>query len=196
MKNKIFKNNKIKIIAGILKSQVIKIQQNCLLKPTKNIVKETLFNWISNNIKNSKCLDCFAGSGSLGIEAISRSARFVTFIESNVNIVKKLIANLIRLNIYYKAKVIQTNILEWIQKKGHPYDIIFIDPPFNQKIVNIIINYLDKNNWTHNYSLIYIEQLKNKKKLRAPLNWFVYKQKTSGNVLYYLILKDVNKNLK
>lgn len=76
------KNNKIRIIGGFLKNQFISTKNLCNVRPTTNFMKETLFNWLKYDIINANCLDCFAGSGSLGIEAISRYAKKVTFIDS------------------------------------------------------------------------------------------------------------------
>lgn len=75
------KNGKIHIISGKLKGKKIRIKNNLNIRPTTNRIRETIFNWLSGYIKNARCLDCFAGSGALGIEAISRDAKFVTLLE-------------------------------------------------------------------------------------------------------------------
>lgn len=75
------KNGKIYIISGKLKGRKISFSNISNLRPTTNQIRETLFEWLSKYIKNSRCLDCFAGSGALGIEAISRHAAFSTLLE-------------------------------------------------------------------------------------------------------------------
>lgn len=82
MHNSFFKKNgKIYIISGKLKGQKLSFKNNLKIRPTTNRIRETLFSWLSQKIKNARCLDCFSGSGALGIEAISRYASFVTFLE-------------------------------------------------------------------------------------------------------------------
>ncbi|WP_343188238.1 16S rRNA (guanine(966)-N(2))-methyltransferase RsmD [Buchnera aphidicola (Ceratoglyphina bambusae)] len=171
----------MKIIAGKFKSRIIKINKNKKLKPTTNLMKKTLFNWLSNYIKNSKCLDCFSGSAALGIEAISRNAKFVTCLEKNFNIYKNILKNINNLSIK-NIEIINVNSIIWLKKYGKPYDIIFLDPPFKTTIINYIITLLKKNNWTKKNTFIYLEN-QIKKKIFIPKNWKKYKKKTVGQTI-------------
>lgn len=107
---------KIRIISGKLRHRNIITIANKKIRPTKNIIKETIFNWLSNKIINSKCLDCFAGSGSLGIEAISRNAKSVTFLEKNKKILENIKNNIKKLKIK-NVKLINTDTISWLKKK-------------------------------------------------------------------------------
>ncbi|QTM69087.1 16S rRNA (guanine(966)-N(2))-methyltransferase RsmD [Buchnera aphidicola (Hormaphis cornu)] len=182
-------NNTINIISGKFKSRKIKILSYPTLRPTKNIIRETIFNWLSLKINKSRCLDCFAGSGSLGIEAISRNALTVTFIEKNRFIVKLLKNNLNNLNIK-NCTVLHTDILKWLHGQGNPFDIIFIDPPFQKKLLEKIIILLENNHWVKNNTWIYIEQSKTEK-LIMPKHWMLHKKKSSGNVCYQIYICNI-----
>lgn len=149
-----------KIISGKWKGYKIRIPKNSNIRPTLGRIKETLFNWLNLNIKYSNCLDCFSGSGSLGIEALSRKANFVTFLEKCNNHAKNIVNNLTKLNIT-NAKVINIDTIKFLKKRGTPYNIIFIDPPFKKKLVKKTIFFLEKNNWIEKNSYIYIESEKN-----------------------------------
>jgi 16S rRNA (guanine966-N2)-methyltransferase len=139
------KNGKIYIISGKLKGHKIFIKKNIKIRPTTNRIRETIFNWLSKYVNNARCLDCFAGSGALGIEAISRNAKFVTFLEKNKNTVISLKENIKRLNIS-NLEVIHTDTLYWLKKNRKPYDIVFIDPPYKTKLVNQTLFLLEKKN--------------------------------------------------
>ncbi|WMC18825.1 MAG: 16S rRNA (guanine(966)-N(2))-methyltransferase RsmD [Enterobacteriaceae bacterium PSpicST2] len=184
------KKNKINIIDGKWKNRKIIINNNYNLKPTMNIIKKILFNWLKFNIKNSVCLDCFAGSGSLGIEAISRYASKVFFIDNNINIIYQLKKNLKSFNYNnYNNYIININTIKWLNIKSKIcFNIVFLDPPFKKNILNKIIILLEKNKYLADKSLIYIES-KKKHIINLPKNWYIKKIKIIGNVLIRLYLR-------
>ncbi|AYN24477.1 16S rRNA (guanine(966)-N(2))-methyltransferase RsmD [Buchnera aphidicola] len=190
MHNFFLKNNgKIHIISGKLKGKKILIKNNLNIRPTTNRIRETLFNWLSKHIQNARCLDCFAGSGALGIEALSRDAKFVTLLEIEKKTIILLKDNIKRLNIS-NLEVIHTNALNWLKKNKQPYDIIFIDPPYNQKLIDQTIFLLEKKKWVKKKSLIYIEQEK-KNSFIISKNWTLYKKKTTNRIACYLYVFNV-----
>ncbi|WP_343183567.1 16S rRNA (guanine(966)-N(2))-methyltransferase RsmD [Buchnera aphidicola] len=183
------KKNILRIIGGKFKNNKIHIKHSKKLRPTPNYIRETLFNWLQQYIQDSKCLDCFAGSGILGIEAVSRNAKYVTSLEINKKNTKKIKKNLNRLKIK-NIKVICINTINWLKKKKNQYDIIFLDPPYNNSILlkkSIIL--LEKNKWTKKNTLIYIEKKMVKKKLKVPKNWIIKKEKNSKNIKYSIYLR-------
>ncbi|MFI4819094.1 MAG: 16S rRNA (guanine(966)-N(2))-methyltransferase RsmD [Enterobacterales bacterium] len=177
------------ILGGYLKNKKIIFTFKSSLRPTKNIIKKTLFNWISPIIYKSKCLDCFSGSGSLGFESISRGCNNVTFLEKNKKTTLELKKNLKRFNIN-NAKIINTNSIKWLKKKGNIYDIVYIDPPFNKDMIFKTIYLLIKNYWVNYDSFIYIESEKENLYSFVPNNWFIYKKKITGQTLYLLYKCD------
>ncbi|ACL29855.1 16S rRNA (guanine(966)-N(2))-methyltransferase RsmD [Buchnera aphidicola str. APS (Acyrthosiphon pisum)] len=188
MNNSFFrKNSKIYIISGNLKGRKISFKNIPNLRPTTNQIRETLFEWLSKYIKNSRCLDCFAGSGVLGIEAISRYAAFSTLLEIEKKTFLTLKKNIKELNIY-NVEIIRTNTLHWLKKtRNKPYDIIFIDPPYHQGLVKKTINLLENKKWIKKNSFIYIEQEK-KQSIIVPKNWTLYKKKITNQIQCYLYI--------
>ena len=125
------KTSKIRIIGGSLKGNHISFPSSSKLRPTSNKLREILFNWLSFKIEDLKCADCFSGSGALGIEAISRGAQSVTFIEKTPKFAKSIEANIRRLNISEKCEIKIKNAFEWLKKDSlEELDLIFFDPPF------------------------------------------------------------------
>lgn len=193
------KYNNINIISGKWKGKKIKVINNKNLKPTMCFIRENLFNWLmKNNLYNLKCLDCYAGTGILGFEAISRNALLATLIENNKKIFQQLKKNIYLLktkNIF----LIYNNTLNFLSKKSNiKYDLVFIDPPFCKK--NILLQktcmLLEKNNWLTNNAKIFIEYNKKSNNFFLPKNWVKYRQKTFGIVKYILYQKTfINKKL-
>ncbi|CAL4317694.1 16S rRNA (guanine(966)-N(2))-methyltransferase RsmD [Buchnera aphidicola] len=188
-KKKKFKKNTLKIIGGKLKRQKINIIHSKNLRPTKNFIRETLFNWLNKYIQNSICLDCFAGSGILGIESISRYAKLVTSLEINKKIFFKMYKNLKKLNIH-EINIININALQWLKKKENTYDIIFLDPPYNcLQLLQKTIFLLEKNKYTKKNTIIYIEKKISKQKIEIPKTWILKKSKKQKKIEYKIYLK-------
>ncbi|QCI15729.1 16S rRNA (guanine(966)-N(2))-methyltransferase RsmD [Buchnera aphidicola] len=183
--NSVKKKDKVYIISGKFKGRKISFKNISNLRPTTNQIRETLFNWLSKYIKNARCLDCFAGTGSLGIEALSRQAKFLTFLEIQKNTFLNLKKNINELNIS-NAEILYTNALHWIKKNNQPYDIIFIDPPYYQGLIKKTITLLENNKWIKNNSLVYIEQ--EKKNIKMSKNWILYKKKITNKIECYLYI--------
>ena len=124
----------MKIIAGIYRHRNIDIIKKKNIRPTKNIVREAIFNIIpKKNIENKIILDLFAGSGSLGIEAISRMAKFVYFVDINIEAIKMIAKNIKKLDIK-NATIIKNDFLiacKYFKKNKVKFDLIMIDPPYD-----------------------------------------------------------------
>ncbi len=187
MYNSSFKNkSKVYIISGNLKGRKLSFRNNINVRPTTNRIKETLFNWLSKYIQNAYCLDCFAGSGALGLEAISRNAQFVTFLEIEKQNILSLINNTKKLNIS-NLEIIHTNTLNWLKKPRKSYDIIFIDPPYHKKLIEKTITLLEQNKWIKNQSIIYIETTKDQNFLISD-HFTLYKKKITSRISCYLYI--------
>ncbi|WP_343189477.1 16S rRNA (guanine(966)-N(2))-methyltransferase RsmD [Buchnera aphidicola] len=179
------KKNFIRINSGIFKNRKITFKKKNKIRPTTSFNRITLFNWLKPYIKNSLCLDCFSGTGSLGVESISNLAKFVTILEKKKKIIKIIKKNIKKLQIK-NIKIIKTNAIQWLNKKGIPYDIIFLDPPYYNSILQKTIFMIEKNNWIKFNSIIYIEKAKNHKNLIIPKNWLLYKKKKLKKIIFYL----------
>ncbi|MBK4775757.1 16S rRNA (guanine(966)-N(2))-methyltransferase RsmD [Candidatus Pantoea edessiphila] len=179
-----YRSGYIRIIGGQWRRHKLPVLNSIGLQPTTDRIRETLFNWLNPIIKNSNCLDCFTGSGALGFESLSRYANFVTMLESNITVVKQLQKNLKFFNVS-NSEIIKTNTLFWLKQKGRPFDIVFIDPPFDSDFISETMFLLDNNGWLSDHALIYIES-KKIKMVNIPYNWILYKKNTAGKVVYCL----------
>ena len=138
----------MRIIGGNLKGKKLLIPLDKSTRPLKDMVRESIFNIldhsskVSKNINNSKVLDLFSGTGSFGIECLSRGAREVTFFENYSNSLKILKKNLFNLKLESKTKIYETNAynLKESNLKNEIFDVIFLDPPFKDKEINILID--------------------------------------------------------
>ncbi len=178
----------VRVIAGLWRGRKLPVLNAEGLRPTTDRVKETLFNWLMMDVAGSRCLDCFAGSGSLGIEALSRQAQAVTFLEKFADAANQLKKNLVSLKAE-NGKVIQTDTLQFLTQKNSemPFDLVFVDPPFHQGFVPQVLTALEQNGWLTENALIYVETEKNHLPLVLPEHWKVIKEKTAGQVVSRLI---------
>ena len=138
----------MRIIGGNLKGKKLLIPLDKSTRPLKDMVRESIFNIldhsskVSKNINNSKVLDLFSGTGSFGIECLSRGAQEVTFFENYSNSLIVLKKNLFNLKLESKTKIYETNAynLKESNLKNEIFDVIFLDPPFKDKEINILID--------------------------------------------------------
>ena len=178
----------VRVIAGLWRGRKLPVLNAEGLRPTTDRVKETLFNWLMMDVANARCLDCFAGTGSLGIEALSRQAQAVVFLEKFATATQQLKKNLASVK-RDKGTVINTDTLAYLAQKNNdnPFDIIFIDPPFHHQFVPQILPLLQQNNWLAENALIYVETEKNHPPLPLAENWQIIKEKSAGMVTSRLI---------
>tara|TARA_B100000927_G_scaffold291682_1_gene295628 strand:- start:95642 stop:96193 length:552 start_codon:yes stop_codon:yes gene_type:complete len=153
----------LRIISGSLGSRRIKTLTNTNLKPTPEKLREILFAWLAQEVKEANCLDLFSGSGSLGIEAISNGAKSCTFVEQNPQLFQTLKDNISNLDISDKSILIRTNAETFIRRlKSERFSLIFFDPPYSRDYYS---DFLEKTIQTASKkgSIIYIEQSSHEK---------------------------------
>lgn len=188
------KQGEIRIIGGKWRSRRIKFPAVPGLRPTIDRVRETLFNWLTPYIVDSHCLDLFAGSGALGLEALSRGAEHVTFIDNNPQIIAALKTQIAVLDAshqtdIYCTKVPSDNILNKIPEY---FDIVFIDPPFNQRLIQPICQWLEHQAWLAKNALIYLETEAKLKPLPIPATWEIIHSKVAGASGYHLAQRNIS----
>lgn len=176
----------IRIIAGTHRGRKLPVLMADGLRPTTDRVKETVFNWLMPYIPDALCLDCFAGSGGLGFEAASRGAANVTMLELNKAAANQLTRNSQLLKAS-NVDIVQTNALAFLQQSPTPVDLVFLDPPFRQQLVEQAANLLEQG-WLNDQALIYIEMESDntQPKQSVPANWQLLKEKIAGQVCYQL----------
>lgn len=175
----------VRIISGLWRGRKLPVHDAQGLRPTTDRVKETLFNWLAQEVPGAKCLDLFAGSGGLGFEAASRQAESVTLIELNPTAFKQIQQNIAALNAS-NVQAVNSDALTFLQQVGTPQHIIFIDPPFRQGLLNETVTLLEQNDWLADDAMIYIETEKELPLDGIPNNWRLHREKTAGQVSYRL----------
>ncbi|MBA2656743.1 MAG: 16S rRNA (guanine(966)-N(2))-methyltransferase RsmD [Tatlockia sp.] len=176
----------VRIIGGQYRGKKLHFPDIEGLRPTPDRVKETLFNWIMQEIRGARCLDAFAGSGALGFEAFSRGAKEVVLVESS----PQAYANLKKIAASFNANnlvIINTKAEAYFQKAVEPFDIIFLDPPFSENYLPTCLELLSKSDLLIKGGLIYIESAS--KQIINPSHWLEKKFKQAGQVCYSLCQK-------
>ncbi|MFP1863461.1 16S rRNA (guanine(966)-N(2))-methyltransferase [Lonsdalea quercina] len=175
----------IRIIGGQWRGRKLPVPHSPGLRPTTDRVRETLFNWLAPVIQQARCLDCFAGSGALALEALSRYAAHATLLEAERGIARQLSQNLSLLRAE-NASVIHTDALQWLAQPGEAFDVVFLDPPFRQGLLDNTVNLLEKQGWLADDAWIYIETEAENRTLNLPANWQLHREKVAGQVAYRL----------
>ena len=155
------------------------------LRPTPDRVRETLFNWLQNECSTVACLDLFAGSGALGMEALSRGAESCVFIEKNRQAAQAIKSHLAVLN--NDSKVINGDLPQALDQLGGKFSLVFIDPPYAMEILETILKQLLQNDLLEDEAWIYIE---NSSKDLMPMledKMTIHRQKSVGQVQSTLI---------
>ncbi len=183
-------NNQLRIIAGLWRGRKLSFPDVDGLRPTGDRIRETLFNWLAPEIQGARCLDLFAGSGALGIEALSRGAEVSVLVERDTKAAAHLKANLETLKAE-QGRVISADALGFLQKGNTdaPYHIIFIDPPFQLNLWQGVIEALEAGNWLADNATIYIESGRDDE-YQPPINWQLHRDKHAGAVSYRLFYRE------
>lgn len=179
----------IRLISGRWRGRKLPVPDSPGLRPTTDRVRETLFNWLAPCIQGARCLDCFAGSGALGLEALSRYAGSATLLEQDRAVAAQLDKNL-RLLQAANGEVIAADSLRWLDRPGTPYDVVFLDPPFRQGLLDPAIQLLEKHHWLSPAAWIYIEAETENRPPAVPSSWHLHREKVAGQVAYRLFIRQ------
>ena len=183
----------LRIIGGSWRGRKLEFIPEDGLRPTPDRVRETLFNWIQPYLPDARCLDLFAGSGALGLEALSRGAESTTFVDQGHTTTQQLRGNLQRLK-SQNAEVIQSDAVTWLEQRitdmEPRYDIVFMDPPFRQDLAGLCCELLEKHNLLAENAVIYVETESELPFLNVPENWHEHRQKQAGQVNYRLFIRN------
>ncbi|GAB4336053.1 MAG: 16S rRNA (guanine(966)-N(2))-methyltransferase RsmD [Calditrichia bacterium] len=147
----------MRIISGKYKGQRIYSAKNMSIRPTTDRVKEYIFNILRDFVEDVRVLDLFSGAGSLGIEALSRGASSVTFVDNSYHSTQVLKNNLRRLNITEPYEVVKKDVLSFLRQNKEPFDLVFADPPYKWgKFVELLpLVFLEEN--LSDYGLFVLE---------------------------------------
>ena len=150
------RKNQVRIIAGTWRGRKIPLVSVSSLRPTPDRLRETLFNWLQLEIAQSSCLDLFAGSGVLGFEAASRNAAAVTMIEQDAAVFHHLQKQQ-QIFADDRIQLLHADARACIPELQRQYDIIFIDPPFNQGMIVTVLESLLQHHCLRPKALVYVE---------------------------------------
>ncbi|AML56085.1 16S rRNA (guanine(966)-N(2))-methyltransferase [Serratia rubidaea] len=178
----------IRIIGGQWRGRKLPVPNSAGLRPTTDRVRETLFNWLAPVIQGARCLDCFAGSGALGLEALSRYAGSATLLEYERPVAQQLEKNLALLN--GNGQVINTNALSWLANAGEAYDVVFLDPPFRKGLLAQTVDLLEQQGWLADEAWVYVEAEAESAAADVPANWTLHREKVAGQVAYRLYIRS------
>lgn len=175
---------RIRIVAGILRGSKIDVIDAPGLRPTPDRVRETLFNWLAPVIVGMRCLDLYAGTGALGIEAVSRGASSCTFVERDPRAAAMLTATLARLKVE-NANLITRDAMAFLSDPQGPFDLVFLDPPFASDAWTTISGKLETSSALADGAWIYLESPGDTEPA-VPADWRLHREARSGNVRHVL----------
>ena len=133
----------VRIIGGRWRGTRLQVPQAPGLRPTSDRVRETLFNWLQPVLPGARVLDLFAGSGALGLESVSRGASHAQLVEADPRLARALQETVQRLSAAGEVKVDHADALVWLQQpQAHPFDIAFVDPPFQAGLWRAVLEVL------------------------------------------------------
>ena len=182
--------NQLRIIGGQWRGRKLAFPDVEGLRPTGDRIRETLFNWLAPNIQGARCLDVFAGSGALGLEALSRGASYSLLLERD-----RIAANAIQQNLQIlkaeHGQLVHTDSLQYLANgnQGNTFDIVFIDPPFALNLWQGVIDRLEAGNWLASDACIYLESPRDNP-IPTPNSWHLHRDKHAGQVSYRLYYRD------
>ena len=177
---------RLRIVAGNWRSRLLEIADVPGLRPTSERVRETLFNWLDPRISGARCLDLFAGTGALGLEALSRGAAESVFVEKSAQAARQLRQNIDVLDAP-GAIVHEADAFDFVARdNAGEFDIVFLDPPFAADMLGDLCRLIDEASILAGGALVYLEEDRAKPEVVIPAGWQVLKTKNAGNVRYSL----------
>ena len=175
----------LRIIGGLWRGRRLRFPPSPEIRPTPDRVRETLFNWLAARVPGARCLDLFAGSGALGLEALSRGAAHVIFVERDPPAAREIAARLAEWGAS-AASVEQADARRFLEHvPAAPIDIVFLDPPFASTLIDETAARLEQGGWLSDGALIYVECAAAAAP-RLPAGWRPVKAKRAGEVGYHL----------
>ena len=179
-------SGRLRIVAGKWRSRLLPVAEEPGLRPTSARIRETLFNWLASTIEGSRCLDLFAGTGALGFEALSRGAREVVFVENTARAAAALKES-VKVLEATGALIHQVDAIRYLKREPEPFDIVFLDPPFADDLLEDLCRLLSEGNWLADGARVYLEQDRERPLPALPDGWTIINDKTAGQVRYALV---------
>ena len=192
--NKLKVAGTLRIIGGRWRGRKLTVIDSEGLRPTPSRVRETLFNWLQFSLSGANCLDLFAGTGALGLEAASRGVEKITLVEFNTGTAEQLSKNCQQLGAD-NYQLVNKDAVSFLSGDQDQYDIVFIDPPYELGIWSEIAEQLVSQDCLSLNALIYVEYPITAIKPSLPSKWQLIKEKKAGGVNYCLFKNTVGQTI-
>jgi 16S rRNA (guanine966-N2)-methyltransferase len=190
-KNSTASSGQLRIIGGTWRGPKLSVTQTEGIRPTPNRVRETLFNWLIADVYGAKCLDLFAGTGALGLEALSRGAKSCQFIEQSVVACRQL-QNQLRQLAVEPVQLENFEAVSWLRRPPNTqFNIVFLDPPYHQGLVDRCCKLLIEQHWLTENAAIYIEMASDEAPPSLQDHWELHREKVAGQVCYRLYYQQL-----
>lgn len=183
-KSRVIAPGSVRIVGGTLRRSRLEVPDARGLRPTPDRVRETVFNWLAPVIEGARCLDLFAGTGALGLEAMSRGAAACVFVERDRNLCALLQQNIARLKVDH-AEVRGDDAGTYLSSPAQPFDVVFLDPPFTSNLWTEAAARLEAGGWLAAHAFIHVEGPPDAA-ITLPLNWALHREGQAGTVRYAL----------
>ena len=174
-----------RIIGGEWRSRRLPLPQAEGVRPTPDRVRETLFNWLAPVIEGARCLDLFAGSGALGLEALSRGAAEVVFVDRSAPALRQLAENLGTLRCD-RGRTVCADAAAYLEGPAHACDLVFLDPPYRAGLLEPALARLVERGWVGPASAVYLEHGADTAAPALPPGWVLARSAAAGQVRYHL----------
>jgi 16S rRNA (guanine966-N2)-methyltransferase len=180
------RTGQLRIIGGQWRGRKLRFPAVDGLRPTTDRIRETLFNWLAPEITGARCADLFAGSGALGLEALSRGAAHCNFVDRNERVIDSLRSHLASLDAQDRAACRTDTTERFLEGEHEPWDIVFVDPPFGRDLAISCCQALAQRNLVARDGLVYLETARDESLEGLPACWEIHREKTGGGVAFRL----------
>jgi 16S rRNA (guanine966-N2)-methyltransferase len=181
----------LRIIGGAWRGRKIRFPPVEAIRPTPDRVRETVFNWLQQDVAGARCLDLYAGSGALGLEALSRGAAHVFFVDVEPAVTRHLSQALEQLRCD-RGQVICSDAARYLEGVPEPFDIVFLDPPYADRALANACRLLDERGWLRRGGLAYLEDPAPAGAPELPAGWTLLRSKRAGEVGYHLARRELS----
>jgi 16S rRNA (guanine966-N2)-methyltransferase len=182
--------NIVRIVGGEWRGRLLRFPAVAGIRPTPDRVRETLFNWLQHRVAGSRCLDLFAGSGALGLEALSRGAAEVVFVDVEPAVTRYLLERLRDFG-SGRGQVVRSDAFRYLGGPVQAFDLVFLDPPFDAAVLPDICRRLEQGGWLAPGGYVYLEAPAAAGPPELPAGWTLLRSKRAGEVGYHLARRDV-----